>query len=211
MDSNSVVTIIVGVGQWEEYTKPLIDSIRRHEPSADIIVCDNGVKIPSVVKLNTDVEFVTTELVCYASAINMSVLTYIDFDWFVIMNNDVRCDNKYLEYVQTLYPKAIFGNKVHPRYHKKFISPTAFVDGWIYAVPRQAINDVGMWDSKFKIAGFEDADYCIRAHEAGYSIRKSNLPFTHLEEHVRTTFDNYKKHRLDNIEYLIKKHSLRRR
>lgn len=206
---DKVAVIIVGVGQWEEYTKPLIQSIKKHEPGADVVVCDNGNKIPKVEKENISVDFVTPqELVCYATAINMCVLSYVDFDWFIIMNNDVRCDGPFIDYVKTLRTDTIYGNKLHPKFHKKFTSTTQFIDGWIYAIPKQAINDVGLWDGNFKIAGFEDADYCIRADEVGYMVRKSKLPFTHLEEHIRTTFDSYKKHRLDNIEYLKKKHGL---
>lgn len=209
---SSVATIIVGVGQWEEYTKPLIESIKKHEPSADILVVDNGNKIPKIERMNTDVNFlVINDIVCYAQAINYAVQTDFDFSWYVIMNNDVICTGPYLDYVNNLSDDSLYGNKIHHRKHNKFVSPTDFIDGWIYIVPTKAIYSIGYWDDKFKIAGFEDADYCIRAHYAGFKIKPSTLPFLHLEEHIRNTFDNYKQHRLDNLDYLIRKHNLRKK
>lgn len=231
-----VAVIIVGVGQWEEYTKPLIKSIRLHEPGADILVCDNGNTIPYVEKMNADAEFVVVadlddlplleyqkalkaregvhKPVCYARAINISVgrsIYLYDPDWYVIMNNDVICDGPFLEYVSGLDRDFIYGNKIHNKNHKKFTSPTDFIDGWIYVVPSKVYKSVGQWDEGYKIAGFEDADYSIRCYESGFGVRKSQVAFTHLEEHIRTTFDNYKKHRLDNMDYLIRKHGLERK
>lgn len=211
----STAIIIVGVGQWEEYTKPLVKSIKKYEPDVDVIVVDNGNRIPSEEKIISNIDFVVmNDVVNYATAINLGVQHFHVFGrhrWYLIMNNDVICDGPFVDYVNSLNSGTLYGNKVHNRNHKKFTSPTHFIDGWIYAIPRNAIDDVGYWDKEFKIAGFEDADYCIRAYKKGFNIVQSNLPFTHLEEHVRTTFDNYKKHRLDNMEYLITKHNLERK
>jgi len=34
--------IIVGINQWEQYTKKLVEQIRKHEPYVEIIMVDNG-------------------------------------------------------------------------------------------------------------------------------------------------------------------------
>ena len=202
-----VAVIIVGIGQWEEYTEPLILSIQKHEPAADIIVVDNGGHY-SDNYVDRVIWCAIDEIVCYAAAINTGIFALGgDEDWIIILNNDVICDAPFFKYLEQMDLKAVYGNTLHRRRHPQFMAPVRWIDGWIYAIPSSGLLD---WDEEFKIAGFEDADYCFRARKLGFSIQKSDLPFTHLEYHIRKTFDNYRDHRIDNMKYLMRKHGLKR-
>ena len=202
--------IIVGIGQWEEYTKPLVESIITNEPYSRIVVVDNGSerKYPHYSGIVSETIRVDKTL-NYASAINTGLYGVLDTDWFIVLNNDVICYAPFIKYLENLQDNIIYGNDLHYS-NKRFEPPCPWVDGWLYVIPKKIIKDVGKWDEKFKIAGFEDADYCFRAFNKGYGISISELPFTHLGEHIRKSFYNYNQIRSENIEYLIEKHGLRK-
>ena len=207
--------IFVGIGQWEEYTKPLLHSLFKHQWDSFIIGVDNGDKYSLAERIRFSNVWTVPNfdnVVSYASAMNagLSAAKFRNSDWTIIINNDVLCTGEFISELEKLDTNTLYSNKLHTNF-KKFKHPTPFVDGWLYAIPRKILNTVGKFDENFKIAGFEDADYCIRAWEKGFRVKQSNLPFVHLEEHIRTSFDNYKKHRLDNMTYLIEKHGLVRR
>jgi len=229
----NAAVIIVGIGQWEKYTEPLIDSILKYERDLIVICVDNGHKYTGVQKtewlgkgyvlwnkcsLDENSENI---LPCsYAKAINKGLEVLWNFkerpaetgipsnvEWVIITNNDVLCTGSFINYLKTLDKNTLYGNKIHSNF-PKFKHPVPFIDGWIYAIPVEAVEKIGFFDENFKIAGFEDADYCFRGAWKGYDIQQSKLPFVHLEERIRKTFDNYRKHRLDNMTYLVRKHNL---
>lgn len=219
------IVLIVGIGQWDEYTKPLVESIHKHEPDSVPLIVDNGMNYCGLNnnkyhEIERQHFFIANALadgtfyddhkpVSYAEAINHGLFILNEYpEWLIVVNNDVICDGPFHEYLEGLDEYRIYGNTLHYK-HRRFSFPTPWIDGWIYAVPRRVLEAVGKWDERFKIAGFEDADYCFRAFEKGFKVEESKLPFTHLEEHIRKTFNNYPKHREDNMRYLIKKHNLR--
>lgn len=203
-----VVVIIVGIGQWEEYTKPLVLSIQKHEPTAGIIVVDNGNLLEKEME---NIKWCTTdEIVSYAAAINVGTSALDgDEDWVIIINNDVICYKPFFKNLDSMRNNVLYGNKIHNKEHKHFTAPTNWIDGWLYAIPKQIFEKVGKWDEAFKIAGFEDADYCFRAHEMGYKIKSSRLSFKHLGYHIRKKmFPNYKRYKGNNMRYLKTKHGI---
>jgi len=204
-----VAIIIVGIGQWEEYTRPLIDSIRKYEPNIYIIVVDNGNNYP--VYYNNVHFIITKKIVHYSVAINLGKSLVSDnADWIIVINNDVVCKAPFIKILETMNTKILYGNDVHGMKHPKFKSPTIWLDGWLYAIPKEIFDAVGEWDENFHIAGFEDADYCFRTYKLGYKIKESKLPFKHLEYHIRKkVVPDYPKHRMHNMKYLVKKHGLK--
>ncbi len=202
-----VASIIIGVGQWESYTHPMLKSMVRHQPNARIILVDNGDRYP---KEYRGVEILKTDKVLdYSAAINVGLNALNNEDWVLIINNDVLCRAPYVDHLQKLKTDTMYGNNLHydfKLFHHKHIAP--FTDGWIIAIPREIIDSVGMFDTEFKIACAEDADYCFRAASLGYGVEETDLPFKHLKAKTRRGFDNFKQQRLDNIAYLVKKHQL---
>ena len=138
--------IIVGVGKWEEYTKPCIESIQENEVG-NIMLVDNGEKdtvrpICNVVS--------TEELMCYAKAMNKGMKYSCPDDWIIIINNDVLCTGPID--VSQLDKNTIYGAKKHERWGREWL------DGWIFVFHRDLWNDVGEFDEGFEVAAFEDAD-----------------------------------------------------
>jgi GT2 family glycosyltransferase len=206
-----VAIIIVGIGQWEEYTKPLIESIREYESNVSIVIVDNGgnYDLDQLAYFPVRVYHLVTPLVSYASAINVGLDILVgDEDWIIVMNNDVLCTGHFVEYLSKLDTDTLYGNNIHHK-SRYFIPKAPWIDGWIYAIPNKIFTEVGDWDENFKRASFEDADYSYRAVELGYKIGKSDLPFKHLQESIRKTFDDFKQSRFDNIKYLMEKHGLK--
>lgn len=206
-----IAVIIVGIGQWEEYTLPLIYSIRNYEQDVEIVFVDNGYKSKYIEHWERMYNFKTVhteKITSYAEAINNGVfVSDKDSDWNIILNNDVKCTGRFTEKLQKLSNNSLYGNDIHYS-NKKFKSFAPWIDGWMYVIPDNVIRTVGDWDENFKIAGFEDADYCLRAYKLGFTTEKCNLPFVHLGEHIRRSMDNYNNIRKENMRYLVEKHGL---
>jgi len=87
-----------------------------------------------------------------------------------------------------------------------------YVMGWCMAVPRKAYLDLGLFDQEnLEFAYCEDADYCLRARERGWTVYALNVTFVRhfgnvttktvgRERNLRTNF-------VRNHEYLRKRHS----
>lgn len=214
---SDVRVIIVGIGQWEEYTKPLIRSIKKYEPDVDIIVVNNGTRYTSGQLADEGVFQVTVwegddinTPVSYANAINEGIesMKYVEpFKWLIILNNDVLCTGKFVDKILNFNENCLYGNKIHKEL-QYFDIPTFTIDGWIYTLPRKIFDLVGYFDGNFENAFLEDADYCMRAHDRGFRIKESNLPFKHLEYHIRKKF-NFNEARKHNLKYIVNKHKLK--
>jgi GT2 family glycosyltransferase len=115
----------------------------------------------------------------------------------LIINNDVLCEGPYKDSLDLYSQDSLYGNQLHVR-------EVTWFDGWLMLISRKIWDDVGEFDEGFKIAGFEDADYCMRAKN--YDLNEARLPFVHLKDSGRVREPNYQKIRQENIDYLISKH-----
>jgi GT2 family glycosyltransferase len=194
----AVSVVIVGIGQWLKYTRPYIKALARHEPEVQVVVVDNG--SPAVYP---DPAMRFEETVSYAKAINAGLKACEASDWYVISNNDVRCEGPFVEQLEKLDPWALFGNQLQSN-----DVCDLYVDGWIYFLSRQVLEAVGYWDEKFLIAAYEDIDYSRRAAEKGIPIRVAGLPFKHLAERIRYTRPNYWQVYEKNRDYYMEKHGI---
>jgi len=207
MDEYSKIDIITtSVEGWDEYVKPLVDSLEKYqEKTSNIIVVDAGGNYPDNYK---DVKIIHTPILNCSEAQNVGIRAS-SADWFLILDCDVLCTGYFTEWIQMLEQDAIYGNVSHMNTHKLFTGPNQWLDGWIYAIPRVVFSAVGYFDENFKGSGFEDADYCWRVYKAGYDVRLADLPFKHLAAgQKRNITSNYSKTRLQNVEYLKKKWKL---
>ena len=209
-----ITVIIVGIGQWKEYTREAIHSVLRYNPNVDIIIVDNGSnyttqKVLYNVEKYKNVRFISSNnLLSYSSSINLGLRVINNPDWVIILNNDIVCTGSIEQELLKMDINVIYGNKLHKRKAGWPNIDLEWIDGWLYAIPYHIIEEVGQWDEQFKIAHAEDLDYCIRAKNLGYDIKLSFLPFTHLEEHIRKTIPKFKEIRRQNKDYLYRKHGL---
>ena len=193
--------VIVGIGEWEKYTRPLLDSIEHHNPGCKVVVVDNG--SDNFYPNDKRAQVVRTSRVCYAAAINLGVGSLGPiYDWYLIMNNDVLCLGEIEPFLETLSIDTLYGPFFHHKNGRKWI------DGWIYALPHRIKRKVGRFDENFQYAAFEDADYCFRAEAQGFKVGAAEFPFLHLERRIRTTLPEFDLKRRQNYQYLVSKHGL---
>jgi GT2 family glycosyltransferase len=214
--------IFVGIGQWTEYTEPLIKSLLKYQSDAVLIGVDNGNmytekernKYSKITWVSIEDESSENEgsPVSYSKALNSGLKLLEDnpVDWILLINNDVLCLGNSIPQLSDMKKDTIYGNKLHHQF-KVFEHEIPFTDGWIIALPYNIFKVVGYFDENFVRACAEDADYCFRAGKQGFKVLESNLPFKHLGYHIRTKMDNYKEFRWKNIRYLMKKHNLKER
>lgn len=198
----SVCLVTVGIGDWERWTFPLIESVRKHEPEVPIVAVDNGAD-PSYPHSNQYQTARIDERTSYAAAMNYGIRVAPESDYYIVINNDVRCLGPFSGLVHRQPDDVLAGNHLNAKFGWMWI------DSWHWSIPRRVWDEVGEFDENFKVAGFEDADYCFRAEEKGFLVLQSYHPFRHLAGRIRWTLDDYGTQRHMNLEYLMDKHELR--
>lgn len=195
--TNNVGVVIVGINQWEKYTLPLVESINKFEPDVEIVVIDNASDEPYPER-----DYVhRIERASYAEAINIGV-SKLDTDWILSMNNDVACQGMFIHIIDDLTPDKVYARQI--------IEENGYVwfGNWIVLLPRKVWNKVGGFDPNFRMCGFEDADYSIRAMKEGIATVPVDLPFFHYWGKTRWALPKYPEVRLHNMKYLEQKHGV---
>lgn len=122
-----------------------------------------------------------------------------EFDYFIIANNDIILNfgfeiklHEILKYIENKYNnvgligfKEINENKVaksiKSSYSLNEICETNNIPGFLFAINKSVINDVGYFDEEYFMYG-EDNDYFFRVQKNGYKIINSNFPVYHYSE-----------------------------
>lgn len=203
----SVAVAMIGIGDWEKYTLPALNSLYRQEPSATVLCLDNGSEPPYPERRDVAVAIQT---VSYPAAINLSMaLLGNGFDWYVVINNDVLFEKPIFERIAGLDPDCIYGFWTHKVCGRPYLS------SWCMFISRKVWEKVGQFDEAFQPMWYEDADYCIRADALGFRLieqERTSWGIHHFapdRKEVRT--DYMAKHNSAmkrNLEYLAEKHDL---
>lgn len=205
-----VSLITTSVGGWNKYIVPLIDSVRKYEKDVEIIVVDAGSYYPDTYK---DAKILHTPLLNCSEAQNHG-MRFSKSDWFLVIDCDTICKGRFIDSFSNFSNDIIYGNQMHEKNRgggrrDRWNTPYKWLDGWIYAIPRKIYNSIGGFDENFEGSGFEDADYCWRAMDAGYNVDLAMFPFEHLTAGQKKNIsDGYSEVRKKNIEYLRKKWKL---
>jgi len=202
--TNKVSIVIIGVNEWDKYTKVLLNDIKEHEPTATIICVDNGSQ-PAYPGCNIRLE----KTVCYAAALNYGISQAIDSDWFILMNNDVRIQKPFIQKILELDSDKLYGFYTWNDVGAEYLS------GWCYFLPQKIYKKVGKFDEGFTPMWFEDADYSIRTIKSGFELmelRREEWGFVHLAidrgVERREYMKKYSESRNRNMAYLKEKHGL---
>ena len=192
-----VAALIIGIGGWHEYTKPLIDSIHLHEPKCDIVVIDNE----SVNAYPTLPCVHRTERLCYSAAINRAKAKAGYADWYIVLSNDVLCTGPFIEILKVA-PAGVIGPCL------KQVHEYQYLEGWCVCAPVQVWESLGGWDENYQVSSWEDVDFSVRASKADYTLyRCADFPFRHLEQMQRFTLvDDYWRSEEHNIRYFQERH-----
>lgn len=205
-----ITVVIVGINQWEQYTKPLIDQIyASNHLGVDISLVDNASKEPY--PRNDDVYALARYDTCvsYAQAINtgVSISGAGDNDWILSLNNDVSCLWHFSHIINGLKPDSIYGQQIIEE--DAGGAHRVWLGNWLALIPAKIFQEVGGFDPNFAMCGFEDADFCIRAKALGYDTKPVDLPFHHHWGATRWSIPGYSEQRERNIQYFAKKHGYR--
>lgn len=196
-----VAALIIGIDGWEQYTKPLIESIQRHEPTCKLVVIDNASKIPY-----PWLPFVhRTERLCYAKAINDAARIAGEYDWYIILSNDVLCTGSFVEFLSKVPSNSLVGPCL-----KKIQDKIPYLEGWCVAASRLVWNTLGGWDEKFQVSSWEDVDFSLTSLKCGFNLTHAEqFPFVHLDQKQRfNLIPNYWDSESHNINYFARKHGL---
>jgi GT2 family glycosyltransferase len=196
--------IIVGIDGWAEFTLPAVQSIRKHEPDARIIVVDAASKTPYPTMWDIGVTSIRLDTSpSYAYALNQGIRAAGKADWYLLLNNDIVLRAPISDTIAALPDDAIYGRQIiEEKGHTWLGLWLALIPAWIYRL-------VGEFDERFLLCGFEDADYCIRAKALGVDTKPVELPFTHFWGKTRWGLPEYRRVRAENMDYLEAKHGVR--
>lgn len=195
-----VQLLTVATDPWKDNTLGLTRSLHEHEDKCQLTIVDNACDHAykegyHIVRLDKRVSF--------AAALNAAAKT-VKSGWMVMISNDVIINAPFVDIVQTLDPRIIWGKDANKGYGGR-----VWLDGWIYVMTKSIFDKVGGFDENFQYAGFEDADFCWRAQAAGITFDLApQLPLTHLRKHTRYGEKDFFKKREANIRYLEIKYGL---
>jgi GT2 family glycosyltransferase len=197
-----VAALIIGIDGWEKYTRPLIESIQRHEPDCEIVVIDNASKEPYPEWIAVGVpSIVRTERLCYSAAINRAAIFANLADWLIVLSNDVLCTGPFAHVLEDCC-----GLVVGPLLCEN--QGWQYLEGWCVCAPTQVWLDLGGWDENFQVSSWEDVDFSVSAMERGYTVmERRDLPFVHLDQRQRFGIvPNYWESEVHNVSYFRQKH-----
>ena len=195
--------VIVGTDKWDEYTKPLIDSMRIHNPDVSVVCVDNGSQYPDY-----DATMVrTNKVLSYPEALNVGLQACDASDWYLVLNNDILIRKPFG--VEDFDPGCLYGFIKYPFIKYEYLA------GWAMFIPYEAIVSVGYFDEELKPMWFEDADYCIRAQKAGFGLVELNrvefgihhIEDENMDERKRYMQENMPSRQLNRL-YVERKHGL---
>lgn len=195
-----VAALIIGIDGWQEYTRPLIKSIRQHEPECLLRVIDNASRnqYPPLLRVHR------TERLCYSAAINEAARLAGEADWYIVLSNDVLCTGPFIERLAAMPPTAIAGPCLKETHGFQYL------EGWCVCVPSAIWHELGGWDENFQVSSWEDVDFSQMALEAGCDIvHDEALPFVHLDQRQRFNLvPNYWDSEQHNVAYFMRKHGV---
>lgn len=206
----SVACIIIGIDQWAKYTLPLVESLRQHEPSCNVVVIDNASAEPYPRDVARWARVERTPRLCYSAAINTGKRWLdsenVNADWYIVLSNDVLCTGPF-SHLLAPYTNAVVGPQLW-QINIEHVGPVDYVVGWCVAISRQGWQEIGPWDAGMQISSYEDCDYSHRARKAGYSLVE-DLPFVHLDQKQRFYLvPNYWDSEIANRTRFVEKHGV---
>jgi len=192
---SELAVIVVGMDQWEEWTRPAMLSLRKYLPGAKLYLMDAGREAYPKMDGVTTIRMEGSP--SYAHNLNEGVRAAWGADWFLMLNNDVLAyeplDMHQLD-PANIYAKRILGENGHE-----------WLELWLALIHKETWRRVGEWDEGFRMCGFDDADYSFRAQEQGIQIAPLTWNIKHFWGKTRWAVPGYKEVREANLDYFERK------
>lgn len=201
----TIAAIIVGIDGWQEYTLPLVESIRKHS-ACRIVVIDNASTEPYPALPDAPMlQVCRTERLSYSAAINYGKRIIDGWhgtpDWYIVLSNDVLCTSPFAHLLEPL-PPCVAGPQLWHEHGLRWIV------GWAVCIKREVWEAVNGWDEQFIMSSWEDVDISTSALEKGYPLaHMPELPFVHLDQKQRFGLPGYAGSESHNYHYFAAKHN----
>lgn len=209
----NIAAIIVGIDGWEQYTEPLIKSLKQHEPESCVCaIVDNNSKDAYPLFADVGVNIVSCALkirACYSAAINYGKELVDEYkgaswaDWIIVLSNDVLCTAPFAHILEQYLDNVVVGPLM------KDVVGFPYIEGWCVCIPGHVWNTGGGWDENFLGSDWEDVDFSTSAREHGFGlVEDTDLPFVHLDQRQRYYIvDDFAGKNAHNQSYFMQKHA----
>ena len=208
----TVSCIVVGLNEWERYTKPMLESTLKSNPDMPLVCVDNGsepeypdFELAQMVRLNKKYS--------YAGGLNTGLFLAPKSDWYIVINNDTLITKPIVKRFETLDHNCLYGFKLYEAPGNHF--PFDYLSGWCMFLSKTLIEVVGTFDEELAPMYFEDADLSYRASQQGFGLvelDRSDWGIAHLENirhsERRQYMDKHIDERKQNRRYVMEKHGL---
>lgn len=194
---SKVNAIVVGLNEWERYTKPCLESIKRTNPDFIVTCVDNGSDVPY--PNYPGVGYVRSQCKrSYAGGINLGLKWGEPADWYMILNNDIIFHENLYCHFAGLNNTKLYGFKKWKAGTAGM--PTEYLAGWALLLSRRLWRVLGDFDELCAPMWFEDADYSIRALKEGIELvelDRKEWGIQHLEDERMAERVEYMKRNAD--------------
>ena len=180
------VSIIMPVKDNKEITRVAIDSIKQYTKDFQLIIVDDGSneETSRFLKSLPGIDYIRNETSFgWCKAINQGI-KIAKADLIVFANNDVVVTPDWFEKMKRHidnkeHKVGVLGpvtNRVEGYQHIDFnkegitFNKSDVVTFFFVMVKKELMDKIGGLDERFGLGGQDDADYCIRAREAGYTV-----------------------------------------
>jgi|HubBroStandDraft_2_1064218.scaffolds.fasta_scaffold05955_7 GT2 family glycosyltransferase len=160
---------------------PCVEAVRRAEPTAEILVIDDGIDWSAAWHLKPIVK-VIEGVKPFVFARNMNLGIQACAGDVILLNDDALLETPFgfheleeaslahLEYGVISAVTNVVGNLAQqPRDMGLREEPRSLAFVCVY-IPRATIDRIGLLDERFTSYGWDDNDYCRRAREAGLKL-----------------------------------------
>ena len=193
--------------EGQDYASDYARSILEHEPGVKITMLDSGSNPPYRKTKGFDVvrmKYPEGEQYNYAKCLN-ALIKNMTGDWLIYGNDDVLCTGKFVDVVEGLDKKVLWGVDLAENRYLLPGVPIYYVTGWLVVMHRNLLEKIGWYDENLAGGNMEDIDYSYRAVQSLVPVNEVKLPFVHLNSLRRKTAEGYRANALDNRKYFLQK------
>jgi len=201
------VSIIVVTFNALDFIKQCFASIKKYTDDYELIVVDNGSQANTVKWLKKQTGLITifnSENRGFAAGNNQGI-KIAKGKYVLLLNSDTVVTKGWLpRLIRSIeendkigivgpYSNYAVGDQNNPVFYSSLEEIHAFaegfnrkeketyhISGFCMLLKRKTLNKVGLFDENFKIANFEDVDYCIRVVRAGFKLKVANCFIHHF-------------------------------
>jgi GT2 family glycosyltransferase len=169
-----------------EFTRQCIESIRAYDAEEPkrytVLIVDNGSRVGVDFLLSmADVYIQNKTNEGYAKAVNLGLSYALDngFEWLCVMNNDITLIDDWIATAQAAWEPltGVVSSHLHDHdpEHKagRQVATWGLMFGALWLTKADVVRRVGLLDEGYEFGYYEDKDYWLRVHLAGYDLIKA--------------------------------------